>query len=143
MDDSEDDILLLKTAFRNAGHDVALRVATNGREAFDRLEHGEGVPDLLLLDLNMPGMSGFEVLERIREEGEFSGMKVLIFSSSQHEQDVRRAYEGGADGYLMKPLDFSELVEVARAIRRFLGASEEDWRLLEQLPCYRFSRKEG
>ncbi|WP_290783895.1 response regulator, partial [Halomonas sp.] len=69
-------------------------------------------PDMVLLDLNMPGMNGIETLKRLREEG-FAG-RVVMFTVSDHEEDVVDALQAGADGYLLKDMDPDELVRQMR-----------------------------
>jgi len=71
-------------------------------------------PDMVLLDLNMPGMNGIETLKRLREEG-FAG-RVVMFTVSDHEEDVVDALQAGADGYLLKDMDPDELVRQMRQV---------------------------
>ena len=69
-------------------------------------------PDMVLLDLNMPGMNGIETLKRLREEG-FAG-RVVMFTVSDHEEDVVDALQAGADGYLLKDMDPDEMIRQLR-----------------------------
>ncbi len=120
-EDSEDDAFLMRRAFTKAKFRGMLTVAANGLEALnylvgngqyaDRKEHP--LPSLILLDVKLPHMSGFEVLRWIRARNAFKITPVVMLTSSSQLVDVATAYENGADGYLVKPssLDvFAELV---------------------------------
>jgi len=113
VEDNEADVWLFTEAFKslNIGHD--LEVALDGAEAIGRLESGDPskLPDLILLDINMPKVDGFEVLSFIRADPRLCATPVIILSSSRDERDVRRAHELGANSYLCKTVDdFSDLV---------------------------------
>ena len=133
-DDDEDAQLLLRRAFEQAGVAVNLHLVGDGVEAIDYLQ-GNGrfaertqfpLPDLLLLDLKMPRLSGFEVLEQLNSGEGKRSFKVAVFSSSENPGDVRRARELGCDAYLVKPADFKRLIDLARTIERdFLGANQQ------------------
>jgi DNA-binding response OmpR family regulator len=73
-------------------------------------------PSLLFLDLKMPRKGGFEVLQWIREHPSWKGLPVLILTSSRHEVDIKRGYELGANSYLVKPVNFEALVNMARLV---------------------------
>src|SRR5205807_5891563 len=93
----------------------------------DRQEHP--LPSLLLLDLNMPLRNGFEVLEWLRLQPGLRRLLVIVFTSSQLPEDVNRAFELGANSYLVKPHDFKKLEETARYL-------EEYWLKLNRCPDY-------
>ena len=133
VEDEECDRYFMQEAFRTAGMGEALRAVVNGREAIDYLA-GRGVyadrdlypsPVAILLDLNMPLVSGFEVLKWIRGRPEFAALPVVVFTSSSREEDKVRARELGADEFVEKPQSmrkFSEVVELMR--KRWLGAGQ-------------------
>src|SRR5262249_48425052 len=79
------------------------------------------VPDLLLLDIKMPGTDGFEVLRWIREQPQFAGMCVVMLTSSDEIRDVNRAYKLGANSFLVKPLDFVNAKELWRSLGKLLS----------------------
>jgi CheY-like chemotaxis protein len=138
VDDSDDDIVLLRMAFRTIGEQTELMVAANGTEGTAALERAanEGrLPDLVTVDLNMPGMNGFEFLEQVRMDPRYASLCLIVFSSSQREGDIARAYASGATCYLMKPLDFHELLTVARAVVEAFRSG--GWDRLQLLPCFR------
>jgi CheY-like chemotaxis protein len=110
VEDSEDDVFFMRRAFQEAGLKNPLHVVNDGEEARDYLagrRHFEDrakypLPDMIFLDLKMPGLNGFEVLEWIRKEMR-SNVSVAVLTSSPEEIDYRRARELGADCYLLKP----------------------------------------
>lgn len=126
-EDHADDVFLLQQALKKAGVTSHLHVVGNGLEAQAYLK-GEGVfgdrilypfPDVLLLDLNMPRMNGFEVLEWVRQDAQCSRLVVYILSASIRAVDVRRAYELHANGYIVKPTRVNELVAFVAALHQW------------------------
>ncbi len=89
---------LLESAF---GNEISVEEASTGDRALERL-HSRPPPDLVLLDLSLPGKSGFEVLERLRADEPTRRVPVIVVTSSQEESDVRRAYELGANSFVSK-----------------------------------------
>ena len=135
VEDNEEDILLLKRAFRNARVANPLNVVKDGEEAIKYLSgagthadrDGHPIPFLILLDLRLPKLSGFEVLEWIRDRPHFAELTVVVLTNSDHVPDVTRAHPMGANSYLVKPGTFEELVEMVKRIRG-------SWLLLDRLP---------
>ena len=126
VEDDPDDVLLIGRAIRKAGLEQPA-LARDGREAVAYLS-GEGLyadrnlrpfPSLVLLDLKLPKMSGFEVLQWIREHEETSRIPVVMFTSSQERSDIDRAYDLGANAYLLKSVDHDHLVESLQRLRAF------------------------
>ena len=126
VEDDRDDAFLIGRAIRKAGLDQP-KLVTDGREAVDYLS-GSGtygdreahpLPSLILLDLKLPKMSGFEVLQWIRESPAFCRVPVIMFTSSREALDVDRAYELGANAYLLKSVDYEKLVEALKVVRAF------------------------
>ena len=120
VEDNPDDEFLTRDALRTGGiaHDVV--VARDGAEAVERIFAPPGAdhrtPDLVLLDLKLPKMSGFDVLERIRSDARTQGLPVVILSSSSEHQDIQRGYATGANSYVRKPVNFSEFVRAVQAL---------------------------
>jgi CheY-like chemotaxis protein len=124
VDDDPNDLLLIQRAFQKAGMHNLLRTVGSGEQALDYL-NGRGVysnreqyplPFLVLLDLKMPGTDGFEVLQRARQEPDLKRLLIVVLTSSNLQTDVDRAYELGANSYLVKPVEFDEMVHL---IQRF------------------------
>ena len=112
VEDNDDDAFLFESAFKRLHITNPVHREANGEKAVQFLElvksGKEPVPKLVLLDLKMPFMDGFEVLESIRSCSELSSLKVIIFSSSDLEVDRHRAEVLGANAYLVKPMGFQE-----------------------------------
>jgi len=131
VDDSENDALLMCTVFSRAGFVQPLQFAHDGEEAIAYLR-GDGafhnrrlfpLPTVVLLDLNMPRKNGFEVLEWIRAQPGLRRLRVYILSASSQPADVRRAYELGANSYLVKPGNLDGLMHLARTLVAWLRLS--------------------
>ncbi|MBK1721326.1 response regulator [Thiocystis violacea] len=127
VDDSRMDIELTLDAFREAKLSTRIEVAENGRKALDYL-FGVGhyadrdrfpLPDLILLDLKMPGIDGFEVLRQIKEAPLVKRIPTVILTSSREEGDRVFSYDSGANSYLVKPVSFAGFVEVVREIANY------------------------
>jgi len=127
VEDSEDDVVLIRRAFAKAGVHDALQVVPNGEEALAYLK-GEGrysnrseypLPDLVLLDLKLPGKDGFEVLQCIRRHPGFCALRVVVLTSSDDIRDVNRAYQLGANSFVVKPVDSEDFVSAVQAIQGF------------------------
>ena len=126
-EDQDDEIEILKIAFSRVHFHVPVHFVRDGEEAVAYLS-GEGkfadrhkypLPNLLLLDLNMPLRNGFEVLEWLRLQPGLRRLAVVVFSSSVLLDDVNRAFDVGASSYLVKPTDFAELVETVRCLEAY------------------------
>lgn len=112
VDDSATNNLLLQVAFEQNG--FAAEVAYSGKEALKLLSKKH--IDAVLLDLMMPGMSGFEVLEAIRGNGATASLPVLIVSADSEQADEDKAIAMGANHYFEKPLQLSEIVEKVKSL---------------------------
>ncbi len=116
-EDDPADAFFFQRAFKRAGIPVTLHFVRDGREAVDYLEGAGGfadraahpLPHLLLLDLKMPRLDGFDVLEWIRRRPEWQGLEVIIFSGSDEPRDKKRAQLLGANSYLVKPHSIEEM----------------------------------
>jgi CheY-like chemotaxis protein len=126
-DDDENDVFLMQRAFSKAGVVNPLCTVQDGREAVDYLA-GSGrfadreqhpLPCLMLLDLNMPGKSGLDVLKWLRAQPVTATLPVVVFTSSNQESDIHRAYSLGANGYLVKPGKPDELLTMVKGIKDF------------------------
>lgn len=114
VDDSDDDIFLVREAFRESGVAHRLDAISDGEQALNFLrEHIEDRPDVVLLDINMPRFSGFDVLEWVQSDPDLREIPVVMLTTSEQPEDVRRATEGGARDYFRKPVEFSHLRDLA------------------------------
>jgi CheY-like chemotaxis protein len=129
VEDDSNDILLFQHALQKAESTCTcnLQVIGDTEEAIaylsgcDRFSDRERfpLPNLALLDLKMPRVNGFELLTWIRREPVVRRLPVVVLSSSNHAMDVRQAYDTGANSYLVKPIDFTALVGLARSIKQY------------------------
>jgi CheY-like chemotaxis protein len=124
VDDDPNDTALLQAATRKANLNVTLHNVEDFEQTVSYL-NGSGVyanralyplPTLILLDLKMPRATGFEVLRWIRNHPKLSHVPVIVLSGSELQEDIRRAYVGGANSYLVKPLGFDALVNLIKNI---------------------------
>ena len=123
-EDDPNDVILFQRALERASLSAGwLNVVRDGEEAISYLS-GQGsfadrgrypLPSLLLLDLKMPRKSGLEVLSWLRKQPSLRCLIVVILTSSNNSEDIRLAYEAGANSYLVKPVDFTAMVEMIRA----------------------------
>ncbi len=127
VDDDPNDAVLLREACRKAKLNLSIEALTDGDQAIAYLS-GEGKfaardrypwPVLMLLDLKMPRKNGFEVLTWIRSQRGLKRLPVIILTSSRHEDDIQRAYDLGANSYLVKPVGFEALVELVKTVHHY------------------------
>lgn len=122
VEDNPADIRLTQEVFRDCKMANRLRVARDGLEAMDMLRgaSGDGVmPDLILLDLNMPRMDGREVLDELKKDARLKTIPVIVLTTSDAEQDILRSYQLGTNAYITKPVDLGQFVRVVRSIEDF------------------------
>jgi two-component system, chemotaxis family, response regulator Rcp1 len=124
IEDNPGDVRLLEEAFRELDADIHMQVARDGAEGLDMLlqipqSKASWYPDLILLDLNLPKVSGHDVLARIKNNPQTCRIPVIILTSSRAESDVRRAYDAHANAYLKKPSTLDGLISAAQHIKSF------------------------
>jgi CheY-like chemotaxis protein len=123
VDDSPSDVRLVSEALRLAQIPVEIHVATDGVDALEylgKMQTAIQCPDLIVLDLNMPGKNGRQVLAEIQSSPFLRGIPVMILSSSTSEDDRRSAYQLNAYCFVTKPNSLPEYVEMARGMDRFV-----------------------
>src|ERR1044071_2543046 len=133
VEDDPNDVLLLQRAFRKANAQLTIHSVSDGDKAVaylsgadefaDREKHP--LPNMVLLDLKMPRKSGLEVLAWIRAEQKLRRLVVIIFTSSKHDEDVNKAYDLGANSYLVKPVGFDMLVDVCKMLHQYWLTTNE------------------
>lgn len=102
VDDDPDHVLLVRRALRDLMSGEFVAAIPDGGAALDALRSGAELPDLILLDVNMPGYSGFDVLTQLRADERLMSIPVVMLTSSDSQRDIARAYELGASGYVTK-----------------------------------------
>lgn len=121
-EDDPDDRRLLADAFQQSGLNCAIEFAADGEELLQRLGDCEDLPNLILLDLNMPRMDGREALQRLRSDPRFESLPVVMMSTSAAEDDASRSRRAGCSAYFVKPVDFGSLLDLVGVIgRRWLS----------------------
>jgi CheY-like chemotaxis protein len=135
VEDDENDIMLLQRAFRRAAIINPLQVVRHGDDAVAYLE-GTGefadralhpLPVLMLLDLKLPRRTGLEVLRWVKERTGLKRIPIVVLTSSKNDDDVNRAYELGANSYVVKPVSFETLLELVKSLELY-------WLVLNERP---------
>lgn len=128
IEDNEDDEVLSLLALKRGASKERVTVVRDGAEALEYLfgaGRRAGVPDLILLDLKLPKVDGFEILRRLRSEEETRDMPVVVLSSSKERRDMNRCYGLGASSYVRKPVNFEQFTRTVEHLKRYwLTASE-------------------
>ena len=129
-EDDEVDVMNIKRAFKknNVRNDVSF--AVNGLHAWNMLK-GEGgeekldpLPRVALLDINMPKMTGLELLEKIRGDEELKSMSIFMLTTSNDDTDKWKAYNLNVAGYIVKPVNFEKFVSAVSALNTYWGLTE-------------------
>lgn len=116
-DDDEDDSFLLTLAFNQHSSECQLNFSADGAALLEVLASRDTQPALIILDLNMPRVDGFEALRRLRENPLYQLTPIVILTTSAAEEDRQRANELGADEFITKPLHTAELGQTVRRLR--------------------------
>ena len=112
VDDNDDSLRIIETVLKNNGYDV--RLAKSGKEALGLLQND--VPQLILLDVMMPEMSGLEVLEHLRGSPQTARVPVIMLTAKAQDEDVIGGYQRGADYYITKPFTTKQLLYGIRLV---------------------------
>ena len=133
VEDNPGDVRLVREALKDGQARCHLNVASDGMQATDFLWRRGAYkeaprPDLILLDLNLPGKNGREVLQEIKKDPELRSIPVAVFTTSTAPSDLDRAYELHANCYICKPSDLDEYMSVVRSIEHF-------WTSIATLPA--------
>lgn len=130
IDDDEDDQLLIKMAFQAEADRYYFQFTTNGTNVLENIVKPDVLPDLILLDLNMPIINGFEVLTHIKTSDRYRHIPVIILSTSQEQADINRCYQLGANTFMVKPSSHQGLKDLANLVRMY-------WFSLARIPTPR------
>lgn len=137
IEDNPGDIRLTIEAFKDSKFDNILEVAEDGIEAINFLRKkgkykDKSLPDIIILDLNLPKKDGREVLAEIKEDKHLKHIPVIIFTSSRAEIDLIRTYELHANCYISKPLNMTQFTKIIKSIETF-------WFSIVSLPVYAYN----
>ena len=132
VDDNDDDIVLLKESFAESKFLNLLQVVHDGEEALAYLRseppfQSARTPGLVLLDINMPKMNGFEVLRAMKSDPRLRTIPVVMLTTSTRDEDIARSYDGGACSFVSKPVSFEKLKEVIKQFTLY-------WTLVSVIP---------
>lgn len=127
VEDNDGDIILTQEALKEGKIKNQISVARDGEEAINMLNETNNLPDLILLDINLPKVNGFEVLSAIKTNDRLKAIPVIMLSTSGAEKDVLTSYNNYANCFITKPVDFTRFMEVVRTIENF-------WVSLVKLP---------
>jgi CheY-like chemotaxis protein len=133
-EDDADDRFLLQAAFEENGFTEKLEFVENGVEVLEYLHNARNskssgyLPCFILMDLNMPKKDGREVLKELKEHPELRKIPIIVFSTTNNEQEKRRCYELGANAYITKPTSFESLMKTVASLRM-------DWVTVPQDPA--------
>jgi CheY-like chemotaxis protein len=122
VEDNPDDVMLMNLAFNRAGIPAKLQVVSDGDEAIAALENGAfagGPPVCVLLDVKLPRVSGLEVLAWIRNQPHLRRLPVILLTSSSQTADINRAYDLGANSFLVKPPDLDSLTQLVKTVANY------------------------
>ncbi len=119
VDDSPGECELFRLALVQSEAGATLQIAHDLAEALHRLTTQSTLPSVILLDWKLKGPHGNELLKRLRTDAQFSALPIVVFSASEELSDLANAYAGGANGYVVKPATFEELVQCVDDICRY------------------------
>lgn len=120
VEDNPEDVFLTRKVLRRSGLDGDMQITGDGAEALRILDSmfraGEHLPDLILLDINLPDMGGMAVLKNIKSDARFSRIPVVMLTCSNADSDIQKSYDLGASTYLVKPVSREAMMLVMRAL---------------------------
>ena len=125
VEDDRVDAMTVRRAFRDLQITNSLDIVSDGEEALEYLRNnGHRRLGIILLDLNMPRMNGIEFLRIARQENALNGTPVVVLTTSREEQDKVGTFNLGVAGYMVKPVDYRQFLEVIRTINLYWTLSE-------------------
>ena len=122
VEDDRIEILKFKRSVSNIINDYDLSLSNNGKEAF--IEIDKEIPDLIILDLNMPDTNGIEFLTILKNDEELKHIPVIILTTSNNDKDISECYRLGIAGYVLKPLKYHDYESKIKAVLRYWSLNE-------------------
>jgi len=118
VEDNPEDIAVTRRVLKHNKLDIGLAIATSGRQALDALQNKarENLPQLILLDINLPDISGIDLLTLIKKDKNLNDIPVVILTGSNEDQDIQKSYDLGASSYLVKPISNDALMLVVERL---------------------------
>lgn len=131
-EDNPDDILITKRAWSKGLIKNKLYIVNDGEEALEFLyKQGEysnaPTPGLMLLDLKMPRVDGFEVLKTVKQDAKLKKLPIIVLTTSNREKDIQLAYSLGCNSYIVKPVNYEKFIEAVKTIQRY-------WMIMCEIP---------
>lgn len=124
VEDDKIDVMTIRRIFKELNIQNPLTVASNGEEALDLLMQGSTQNfSVILLDLNMPRMSGIEFLTVVKSNDHFRHIPIVVLTTSNHEDDIQQAYDLSVEGYMVKPVDYNQFVDMMKNIHGYWTTS--------------------
>jgi len=135
VEDNAADVKIAMRAFSRSSFKNKVYVVNDGLEALDfiyrrgkyRDKEKWPMPDLILLDINMPKMDGFRFLETVKQDIQYNFIPVIMLTSSKNEEDIAKSYKSGASSYIPKPVNYEEFVKVVDGFNYY-------WSVINRLP---------
>jgi CheY-like chemotaxis protein len=125
VDDDRVDVMTVQRALRSIQTLDRLETASDGEAALARLrDAGHALPDVILLDLNMPKMGGLEFLQVVKQDLRLKVIPVIVLTTSREEQDRMESFRLGVAGYMLKPVDFPQFIQTMNTIYQYWSLSE-------------------
>jgi two-component system, chemotaxis family, response regulator Rcp1 len=125
VEDSPHDVVFISTALKQSSLQSNLSVVSSGKDCIKYL--AKTIPDLIILDINMPVMDGIEVLKNIKTDPIYKRIPVVILTSSQEKHDILAAFDNYANSYVIKPMDIQSYFDAIKEIEKF-------WTLISETP---------
>jgi len=122
IEDNEDYVEFMERSLKKVNSDLSFNVIMDGKKAnefFENINENDHLPNLILLDIKLPGCSGLELLTTIRSKKATKYIPVIMFSSSENAKDMMLASENGANAYIVKPIGLSSLTETLKSVCEF------------------------
>ena len=124
IEDNLIEVMKMERAISSLGLNHTINVANNGEEALEILEDNQQWPDLILLDLNMPRISGIEFLMILKNNEDLKHIPTVILTTSDNQKDIEECYRIGVSGYIVKPLKYYDYVDKIQNVLSYWGINE-------------------